>query len=77
MQKNFKYLDELVHSGAKEIVLDSDIALGVDEWSKYEEGIRLNVDGLAIDGNGHTIDAKEKTRIFHCTGKNIALKTSN
>ena len=26
--RNFKYLDELIHSGAKEIVLDSDIVLG-------------------------------------------------
>ena len=26
--KNFKYLDKLIHSGVKEIVLDSDIVLG-------------------------------------------------
>jgi hypothetical protein len=25
--KNFKYLDDLIHSGVKEIVLDSDIIL--------------------------------------------------
>ena len=76
MQKNFKYLDDLIHSGAKDIVLDSDIVLGTDEWSKYEDGINLNVDGLAIDGNGHTIDAKEKTRIFIAPERTLLLKTS-
>ena len=37
--KNFKYLDELIHSGVKEIVLDSDIVLSDGEESEYLEGI--------------------------------------
>lgn len=65
--KNFKYLDDLIHSGAKEIVLDSDIVLGDGEESEYEDGIRLDVDDLIIDGNGHGIDARGKARIFECT----------
>lgn len=32
--KNFKYLDDLIHSGTKEIVLDSDIVLGDGEESE-------------------------------------------
>ena len=71
--RNFKYLDELIHSGMKEIVLDSDIVLGDGEESQYLEGIKLNVDDLTIYGNGHTIDAQGKTRIFYCTGKNITI----
>ena len=71
--KNFKYLDDLIHSGAKEIVLDSDIVLSEAEQSQYLEGIRLDADDLTIDGNGHTIDAQGKARIFHCTGKNITI----
>ena len=72
--KNFKYLDELIHSGAKEIVLDSDIVLSDGEESEYQEGIMLDIDELAIDGNGYAIDAKGKTRLFQCTGKNITVK---
>ena len=72
--KNFKYLDDLIHSGAKEIVLDSDIVLGDDEESQYSQGIKLDADDLIVDGNGHTIDARRKTRIFYCTGKRITLK---
>ena len=76
--KTFKYLDDLIHSGVKEIVLDSDIVLDDDEESDYEDGINLNVPNLIIDGNGHTIDANVKARIFYCTRyitvKNITLK---
>ena len=73
--KNFKYLDELIHSGIKEIVLDSDIVLSDDEELQYLEGIKLDVDDLIINGNGHRIDAQGKTRIFEANGKNIILKT--
>ena len=72
--RNFKYLDDLIHSGIKEILLDSDIVLGEGEESQYLEGIGLDVDDLVIDVNGHSIDANGKTRIFYCTGKNITIK---
>ena len=55
---NFKYLDDLIHSGVKEIVLDSDIELDpTNERREYLNGIKLDVDDLTIDGNGHAIDA--------------------
>ena len=72
--RNFKYLDDLIHGGSKETVLDSDIILSDGEESEYSEGIELDVDDLVIDGNGHAIDARGKTRIFQCTGKNITIK---
>ena len=72
--KNFKYLDELIHSGVKEIVLDADIILGDEEMSEYLEGINLDVDDLIIDGGDYAIDACEKTRIFFINGKNITIK---
>lgn len=37
-------------------------------------GIKLDVDDLAIDGNGHAIDARGLTRIFYCTGQNVTIK---
>lgn len=72
--RNFKYLDDLIHSGVVEISLDSDIVLSDNEISKYQSGIELNSDNLVIDGNGYAIDATGKARIFYCTGKNITLK---
>ena len=73
MCKDFKYLDGLIHSEG-EIVLESDIVLGEDEKLDYTDGIELDVDDLIIDGNGHTIYARGKTRIFKCTGENVTLK---
>ena len=78
-RRNFKYLYELIHSGSKEIVLDCDIALDDNEISEYCDGIKLNSDSLLIDGNGHSIDGRNKVRIFYCeagkvTIKNIILK---
>ena len=72
--QNFKYLDDLVHRGPSQIVLDSDIVLGDGEKSKYYLGVELDVNDIVIDGAGHVIDACGKTRIFDCTGKNVTLK---
>lgn len=72
--KNFKYLDELIHRGAKEIILDSDIVLSDGEKSEYLEWIKLDVDDLDIDWNGHSTDGCWKTRIFDCIWKNINIK---
>lgn len=76
--KSFKYLDDLIHSGQNNIVMDCDISLNVGFLSKekeqYENGIKLDVDNIIIDGNNHFIDALGKTRIFEVFGKKITLK---
>ena len=57
----------------KRIVLDSDIELDpTNERREYLNGIKLDVDDLTIDGNGHAIDALKSARIFYCTGKNVS-----
>ena len=71
---DFSRLDELIHSGVKEIVLDEDISLESYEKTYYEGGIELDVDDLVIDGNGHKIDGCDKSRIFIVTGSKITLK---
>lgn len=68
MQRNFKYLDDLIHRGTKTVVLDSDIVLDDGEVDKYVEGICLDIDGFVLDGNGHSIDARGKARIFKISG---------
>ena len=72
--RNFKHLDELIHSGEKEIVLDSDIFFDEEYRFTYMDGIKLDVDNIIIDGNSFTIDARGNSRIFNCTGKNITIK---
>ena len=71
---NFKNLDELIHSGAKEIVLDSDFVF--DDGKEYSGGIKLDVDNLVIDGDGHVIDANHAARIFEVCAKNVIVKNA-
>lgn len=76
MSNNFKYLDDLIQKARHlPIVLDSDIVLSDAEASKYSDGILIDnpMIDIVIDGKGHTIDAKGKTRIFSCFG-NVTLK---
>lgn len=74
--KNFKYLDELVHSESEEISLEYDIILDDNEQSDYIKGIEIDED-LIIDGNGHFIDAKNKSRIFEIFADDVVLKNIN
>ena len=62
---NFKELDRLIHSKIKRITLTSDVVLDEGEEIIYKNGIEIDLDGLIIDGNGHTIDARNKARIFN------------
>ena len=73
MSRNFKYLDDLIHSGAKEIILDSDIVLSDGEESEYKDGIKLDMDDLTINGNGHTIDAGNQSAIFGINAVNVTI----
>ncbi|MBR6024471.1 MAG: hypothetical protein IK044_05940 [Methanobrevibacter sp.] len=73
-QESFKHLDELIRSGKKEIVLDSDIVLKDGEELLFLNGIELDIDGMIINGDGHSIDACGKTRIFNVTGRSIKLQ---
>jgi iron uptake system EfeUOB component EfeO/EfeM len=74
MPRNFKYMHKLIHKGKKEIVLDSDIIISDDEARDIYRGIEIDVDDIIIDGNGKTIDAAGKSRIFLITADNITLK---
>lgn len=71
---NFTCLAGLIHSGVKEIVLDSDIAFDEEEDLEYEYGIDLDVNGLVIDGNGHSIDGCGKAKMFQCEADNVTIR---
>ena len=74
-KNDFEHLDKLIHeTDSSNLTLAEDIYLMPHERYFYEGGIELDIDGLVIDGNGHTIDGGGKSRIFFITGKNITLK---
>lgn len=77
---NFRYLDDLIHSGKREIELDSDIILDSLEEEEYSSGIEVDIEGIVIDGANHTIDARNIACIFivsaSVTLKNITFKNA-
>lgn len=73
---DFRYLDDLVNSGKDEVKLTSDICLSGSDELLYAGGIEIKND-LIIDGDGHTIDAKEKVRIFKIENKKVTFKNIN
>ncbi len=74
---NFSYLENLISSGAREINLDFDIVLDDFEAARYQHGIEIKRDKLIINGNGHVIDARNRTGIFLNQGQNIVFKNIN
>ncbi len=72
--ESFRYLDDLIRSGNKNIVLDTNIVLNPEEELKYKKGIDVDVDDIVIDGKNHIIYAGNKTRIFNVTAKNVTIK---
>ena len=73
---NFGEFGKLIESGARKILLDSDVFLDKSEHLAYPTGIRLDVDGISIDGAGHTIDAGGFDA-FKITGSHIILENIN
>ena len=72
--KNFKYLESLLQN-ASIISLTSDIVLDGDECEEFKSGIELARNGITIEGNGHTIDARNAARIFEVKSKDVTIKT--
>lgn len=73
---NFSDLDSYIKYGINEIVLENDIILDLkaNEDEKYSNGIKIRRDDLVIDGNGYSIDACGKARIFDADGENITFR---
>ncbi len=69
----YTYLDKLLQFGSDKITFDEDIYLSNSEEDEFKNGIKIRTNDLTIDGNGHTIDARGKGRIFNITGENITL----
>lgn len=72
-ETSFKFLDQLVQSN-RTIVLSNDIILKSNEEDKYKDGIIVDGRDFVLDGNGHSIDAGGKTRVFKIISGNITLK---
>ncbi len=76
MSKGMSFNNLNAEISNKDIIsLWDDVVLGgFMERANFGDGIEIKSDNLVIDGNGHTIDARSKMRIFNISGENIILK---
>ena len=79
---SFSDLNNLIYSGSGEINLTADYTFDEETDDNFINGIFIN-DGVIINGNGHIIDAKNKSRIFYVNQSinnafnNLVLKNAN
>ena len=70
---SFAALNTLVNGDSStNIVLDKDYTYSSSD--KITDGISISKNNTVIDGKGHTIDAKGKSRIFNITATTVTLK---
>ncbi len=73
---DFSSLDNELNSSTQTKILNltKDYAFNSESDDSYSNGITITTDNLIIDGQGHTIDANNKARIFNIKSNNVTLK---
>ena len=69
--------DEIESSSENIIILTKDYSFDPQKDSNYTNGIPIEVDNLVIDGQNHTIDAKNKFKAFLIKSSNVTLRNIN
>ena len=69
LNNTFKVLSDLINEADDLLILDQDFIAEND----YADGILINK-SITIDGQGHTIDGKDISRIFKILADNVVLK---
>lgn len=77
--RDFFILSNEINSSSqtKSIKLTKDYIFNSQNDGKFTEGIDITIDNFVIDGQGHTIDANKKARIFNIQSNNVVLKNVN
>ena len=70
-EASFTNLTDEIESGGTTLDLTKDYAF--NNATDNNTGILISKDNFVLNGNGHTIDAKNQSRIFNITGTNITL----
>ena len=70
-RNTFKGLEKLITASGEYLSLDDDYVFNNETDNK--NGIVIGKDNFVLDGKGHTIDAKNQSRIFAITANNVTL----
>lgn len=77
-KRNYTYLNHIIQNSEKEVILDSNITLDEEESPYFKDGIIIkDKQEFILDGNGHTIDASNKTKFFTIDRNNSVIHFKN
>ena len=71
-ENSFSNLSDEIKSAGESLDLNKNYAF--NNGTDNKNGIGIAKDNFILNGNGHTIDAKNQSRIFNITGKNVTIK---
>ena len=72
-EENFKTLQNEIDNNENSIDLKQDYKYDNSSDNELNKGILINKSNIVINGNGHTIDGSNQSRIFNITGKNVTI----
>ncbi len=70
-ESSFSNLADEIESAGESLDLNQDYAF--NNATDNKNGILIGKDNFAINGNGHTIDGNNQSKIFNITGNNVTL----
>ncbi len=70
-EDSFTNLTEKIENASTTLDLTGDYAF--NNATDNNKGILISRDNFVLNGNGHTIDAKNQSRIFNITANNVTL----
>ena len=74
---NFTSLQTDITTSTGSIELTQDYVYDNTTDSELKNGIFIKENNFVVNGNGHTIDGSNQSRIFSITGSNVTLKNLN
>ena len=77
--EDFSALSDEINSSLQSrlLKLTKDYAFNSQNDGKYADGIDIAIDNLTVDGQGHTVNANNKARVFNIKADNVVLKNIN
>ena len=75
--ENFTTLQNEIDKSENCIEIQEDYKFSNSSDHELNKGILINKSNIVINGNGHTIDGSNQSRIFNITGKNVTIKNLN
>ena len=75
--ESFKTLQDEINKSENTIEITQDYKFDNESDHELNNGILINKSNITINGNGHTIDASNQSRIFNITGENVTITNLN